>query len=134
MPSLIFFLCQFCQRFFNFINLFQESAVCFIDFLHCFCFRFHWALLLIISFFLLISCLICYCFSGFLSWVLRLFEIFLLFHWFNAINLPFITALAVPHLFWDAVFHFYSGQCIFKISLQTSCLTHRLFRSVLFSF
>ena len=52
---------------------------------------------------------------------------------FSAINFPLSTALAVLTNFDTVYFDFNSAQYNFLTSLETSSLTHGLFRNVLFS-
>lgn len=132
LPS--FFLCQFCYRCVNLIDLFKELGFCFTDF----------------SLWFLASTLIDFCsylyyllpstYSGF---ILMLF--FCFFHmrydywlkaflpfWcktFSAINCPFNTALAESYTFWYVRFHFHLANKFLNFSLD-SFLIHELFRSI----
>lgn len=123
----------------NFIDLFKETALCFID-------LFYSGWLFVFNFMKFCSYLyyflpsVCFGFiaphfSPRLRWELWLHSfkaISFPMYTFSAIHFPLSIALAMPHKFWYVLFSLHSMY--FYISLVTSSLTYRLFRSVLFSF
>lgn len=133
--SYVFFLSILWQKFVNFIHLFKKSpALCFTDFSL-------FSLLLIFCSYLYISSLLFALgffwssFSRFLKWELRCWFWnfpFYLMHALIAIHFPF------PNCFRSilicCILIFIQFHSFFKIFLETSSLTHGLFKSMLFGF